>query len=168
LTAADAVVGRSELASLSRQVSEMKKLQNRPMSDLNAYADAQARADAVLRVHGERAAPPMASESLIDYEIRMARKMQPFSPTWKNVNLSIIAADGIAFGNALEAIRADAVQAGLNPVHLKPFEHKEYTEESRAGHRVTKFLGTGTMFAQLSRPVRRVSYIGTRNLQQNA
>jgi hypothetical protein len=165
-TAADAVVGRAEMASLSREISEIKRRQNRPMSDLNAFADAQAKADAVLRIHGERAEPPMAGEGLVEYQIRMHRKMQPHSPLWKNVNLSIIAADGIAFGNALEAIRSDAVQAGNNGSGMKLFDHKEITEIGPGGHRITRFVGSGSIFAQLTRPVRHVQYIGVRNVSQ--
>jgi hypothetical protein len=161
-------VDPAAFASLARSVGELTKKMTRPLGDRNAFADAQAKADAVMRTLGSQAEPPMAGEHLVDYQIRLARKMQPHSAKWKGVELSIIAADSKAFEIALDNIRADAMQAGNNPVDLKPFEYREITEESRGGHRITRFVGNGSIFKQLSRPVRHVSYIGTRNTQQHA
>jgi hypothetical protein len=165
-TAADSI-GRGELAVLARAVSDLQRKVSRPMTaaDRNSLADAQAKADAVLRTHGTQAEPPMAGETLVDYNIRLARKMQPHSAKWKGVELSIVAADSQAFENVLTEIRADALQAGLNPVGLKPFEHREITEVGPGGHRITRFVGNGSIFRQMSRPVRYVSYIGVRNTQ---
>jgi hypothetical protein len=141
----------------------LKKQISRPMADLNAYADAQAKADAVLRTHCESAEPPMSGEDLVSYNIRLARKMQPHSKTWKGVDLRLIAADSQAFNIALDGIRADALQAGLKPVGLKEFEHRKIVKQMPGGHIMTEFVGTGTIFKMLSRPVRHVAYIGTRS-----
>jgi hypothetical protein len=158
---ADAV-GRGEFASLSRSVAELAKRNTRPMADLDAYADAQAKADSVMRLHGERAEPPMSGEDIVAYNIRLARKMQPHSKTWKGVELSLMTADRQAFNIALDGIRADAMQAGLNPVHLPEFQHRKIVKTSPGGHTITEFVGTGTIFKQMSRPVRHVKFIGTR------
>lgn len=158
-------VPRSEFEALQVQLADLSKRLPRQLtaSDRDAFADAQAKADAVLITHGERAEPPMVSETLIDYQIRLAKKMQPHSKTWKDVNLAVMAADSAGFTIALDGIRADALQAGLNPVDLKPFEHRVIKEQSPGGHTITRFVGNGTVFKQLSRPVRHVGYIGTRS-----
>jgi hypothetical protein len=158
--AADAV-DPGAFASLARSVAELKKNQTRPMN-ANALADLQAKADAVMRTHNERADPPMASEDEISYAIRLHRGMQKFSPKWKGIDLGIISADGKAFQNVLAEIRADAMQAGLNPVGLPEFQHRKITETMPGGHIVTRFVGSGTIFKQLSRPVRHVQRIGPR------
>jgi hypothetical protein len=150
-------------SALVSTVADMKKKQSRPMGDLNAYADAQSKADAVMRAHAERAEPPMAGEDIIAYNIRLHRPMQKHSAKWKAVDLGIISADRKAFDSILGEIRSDAYQAGLNPVGLEPFQYREMTQEMPGGHKVRTFHGNGTIFKQLSRPVRHVAYIGTRN-----
>jgi hypothetical protein len=168
-TAADSV-GRSELAVLARSISDLQRKVSRPMTaaDRNAMADAQAKADAVMRTLGTQAEPPMAGEDLVSYNIRLARKMQPHSAKWKGVELSIVAADSRAFENVLQEIRADAMAAGNNPIDLPLYQHREIVEESRGGHKITRFVGRGSIFAQLSRPVRHVTFIGTRSTHQHA
>jgi hypothetical protein len=158
----DIAITNSRLNGLARDMVELKKQVSRPMSDLNHFADAQAKADAVMRTHGESASPPMAGEDIVAYNIRLARKMQPHSKTWKGVELSLIAADRQAFNIALDGIRADALHAGLNPVDLPEFQHRKIVQESPAGHKITTFVGNGTIFKQLSRPVRHVAFIGVR------
>jgi hypothetical protein len=166
--AADSVaVANSLLHGLARDMTNLKKQIFRPMGNLNDFADAQAKADAVMRTHGDSAEPPMSGEDLVAYNIRLARKMQPYSKTWKSVDLRILAADSQAFNIALDGIRADALQAGLNPVDLKPFEHRKIVSTLPGGHTVTEFRGTGTIFKMLSRPVRHVAYIGVRNAAHN-
>ena len=149
-------------SALVSTVADMKK-QSRPMGDLNQFADAQAKADAVMRAHAERAEPNMPGEDLVAYQIRLHRKMQKHSTKWRGVELGIIAADSAAFNNVLAEIRSDALQAGLNPVGLPEFEHRKITEVMPGGHVVIRFVGNGTFIKQMSRPVRHVSYIGVRN-----
>jgi hypothetical protein len=161
-SASDVRVANSLLAGLARDMTALKKQVTRPMADLNAYADVQAKADAVLRVHGESAEPPMSGEDLVAYNIRMARRMQPHSKTWKGVDLRLIAADSQAFNIALDGIRADALEAGLKPVGLPEFQHRKIVKQMPGGHIMTEFVGTGTFIKQMSRPVRHVAFIGTR------
>jgi hypothetical protein len=162
-SASDIRVANSLLAGLARDMNALKKQVLRPMSDLNAYADVQSKCDTAFIANGERAEPPMAGEDIIAYNIRQHRKLQKHSPKWKGVDLGLIAADRQAFENVLTEIRADAVQAGTNPVGLPEFQHRKIVQESPGGHRITSFVGTGTIFKQLSRPVRHVAYIGTRS-----
>jgi hypothetical protein len=161
LTAADSV-DPAAFASLARTVHDMRQQQVRPYGDMNAFADAQAKADSVMRTLGSAAEPPMRGEDLVAYKIRTHRKMQPHSSKWKGVDLGIIAADQAALENVLVEIRSDAMQAGLNPVGLQPFQHRMITETLPGGHTSHRFVGNGTIFKQMSRPVRHVAYIGTR------
>jgi hypothetical protein len=155
-------VDPAAFAALSSSVAELKKRQSRPMADLNAFADTQAKADSVMRALGSAAEPPMAGEDLVSYKIRMHRKMQPHSPRWKGVELQLIAADQVALDNILGEIRADAMTAATSPVGMPEFQHRKITKTMPGGHTVHEFIGNGTIFKQLSRPVRHVAFIGTR------
>jgi hypothetical protein len=165
-TAADAVdaaaTNAAMIRGLANRVDQVERKQNRPMKDLNAFADAQAKADSVMRAWGTAAEPPMSGEDLVAYQIRLHRKMQKHSPAWKGVELGLIAADQVALGNALEAIRADAMKAAMSPVGMPEFQYREVTQTGPGGHKITSFLGNGTIFKQMSRPVRHVAYIGPR------
>lgn len=160
--AADSV-DPAAFAALASSVADLKKRASRPQADLNAFADAQAKADSVMRALGGAAEPPMAGEDLVSYKIRMHRKMQLHSPRWKGVELQLIAADQVALDNVLGEIRADAMTAAMSPVGMPEFQHRMITKTMPGGHIVHEFIGNGTIFKQLSRPVRHVAYIGTRN-----
>jgi hypothetical protein len=155
-------VDPAAFAALASSVADMKKKQARPMADLNAFADAQAKADSVMRALGRAAEPPMSGEDLVSYKIRMHRKMQPHSSRWKGVELQLIAADQVALDNVLGEIRSDAMTAAMSPVGMPEFQHRMITKTMPGGHIVHEFIGNGTIFKQLSRPVRHVAYIGTR------
>ena len=159
--AADSI-GAAEFSVLCREVADLRKKVATPQTSLNELADVQSKADAVMRTHNESASPPMAGEDLVSYKIRQHRPMQRHSPRWKSVELRAIAGDSTAFENVLAEIRADALQAGLNPVGLPMFEHRKIVKQSPGGHTITEFVGNGTIFKMLSRPVRHVAFIGTR------
>lgn len=167
LTAADSVP-RSEFAALAHAVADLKLKSTRTSVDRNAVADLQAKADSVMRLYGDRAEPALPGESTVDYSIRLARKMQPHSKLWSKVDLNLIRADQVALHNAIQLIHDDARAASENTEGMKPFQYREITEESRGGHRRTRFIGRGTIYAQMSRPVRHVAHIGVRNVHQNA
>ena len=159
--AADSV-GRSEFAALASSVAGMQRKQTRPMADLNAFADVQAKADAVMRALGSAAEPPMAGEDLVAYKIRTTRKMQSHSPRWKGVELQIIAADSVALDRVIEEIRSDAMADAMSTEGMQPFVHREIVRTLPGGHVSREWIGNGTIFKQLSRPVRHVAFIGTR------
>jgi hypothetical protein len=48
---------------------------------------------------------------------------------------------------------------------MQPFHHRKTVKQSPGGHTITEFHGVGTIFKQMSRPVRHVAYIGTRDSQ---
>ena len=153
-------VSRSEFAALASSMAKLKQQQEaRPMANLAAFEDVQTKADAVLREHGERASPQLPSEDIVAYSIRLHRPLQKFSK-WKDVDLGLIAADRQALGHLLADIRADAVQAARNPTGLPEFQYKEIKRQSPGGHIMTEFFGRGTIFKQLSAPVRKVARIG--------
>jgi hypothetical protein len=160
-TAADSAM-RSDLAYVKAALRDLQIKQPRPRSDddRNAFADMQAKADVAFIALGERADAPMQGEELIAYKIRLHRQLQKHSAKWGKVELARIAADSTTFENACDAIRADAVQAGLNPVDLKPFEHRMVTKVLPTGHTERTFAGRGTIYGQLSMPRRYVVGIG--------
>jgi hypothetical protein len=159
-TAADAVdlqAANSALASLARTVDGIKKKIERPMADLNAYAEAQAKADSVMRALGSSAEPPMSGEDLVAFQIRLARKMQPRSKTWGKVDLNLIKADQKAFNIVLDGIHEEARADALSTEGMAPLVHREITKTTPGGHKITEFVGNGTFIKQMSRPVRFVS-----------
>ncbi|UQD95228.1 hypothetical protein [Bradyrhizobium japonicum] len=163
-TAADSVDDfRHEVRVLTSAVADLRKNQTRPISDLNKFADSQAKADAVMVALGSRAEPPMHAEHHTDYLIRLHRKMQPHSPRWKGVDLNLIARDPGALDGVCDQIRADAMASSTDTSGMKPLEHRKIVEAMPSGHVLTRFVGNGTFVKQLSRPVRHVAYIGTRN-----
>lgn len=159
-TAADSM--RAEMRVMRDQVNSLVRAQpaRRSQGSADAYADAQSKFDVAYVTVGARADAPMSGEDIVAYNIRLARGLQKFSPKWKSAELAHIARDASTFQIALDGIRSDAVQYGLNPPDLKPFEHKMITKAMDTGHIMRTFVGNGTIFAQLSRPVRRVTSIG--------
>lgn len=152
---------RSDLRVLQSQVNDLviKAPRARTQADHDAYADTQAKADAVLRAHNERADMPMAGESLVDFKIRLHRPMLRHSRKWGKAELAVIARDSAVLDNVLAEIRADAYEAGIRPVDLPMFQHREIKSESPGGHRISTFHGNGTIFKQLARPARYVRSI---------
>ncbi|KYK44894.1 hypothetical protein A1D31_11800 [Bradyrhizobium liaoningense] len=162
-TAADSIDDfRHEVRVLTSAVADLRKNQARPMADLNKFADIQAKADSVMTALGSRAEPPMAGEHHTDYLIRLHRKMQNHSSRWRGVDLNLIARDPGALDGICDQIRADAMAASMDTSEMKPFEHRMITKTMPGGHISREFVGKGTVFKQLSRPVRHVQYIGPR------
>jgi len=162
-TAADSSrVTRAEFEATQAQLRALQTSQPRRRSDAdrNLFADMQARCDVAYRALGERADAPMQGEELLDYTVRMHRQLQKHSAKWKRAELATIARDPSTFAGVCDSIRADALQAGMSPVDLAPFQYREIRTESPGGHKITSFVGNGTIFKQLSRPVRHVKSIG--------
>jgi hypothetical protein len=108
-------------------------------ADVDALAAAQHRADSVMAPFGERASPPIAGETPLDYRRRLLAKIAPRSPEFKNSRFGSLDAGTLpvieerVYTDAANAARtaADAT-AGV----LVPFE-----ERDRTGRVITKYRG---------------------------
>jgi hypothetical protein len=160
-TAADSV-RRGEFEAMQSQLRALQIAQpaRKTQATLDKFAEVQSRCDAAFIALGTRAEPPMAGEDLVGYSVRMHRALQKHSAKFKGAELAVVARDATTFEKVCDQIRADALEAGLNPVDLKPFEHRMITETGPGGHKITSFVGNGTIFAQLQRPAKRVISIG--------
>jgi 8-oxo-dGTP pyrophosphatase MutT (NUDIX family) len=126
-------------------------------NDRKAFADSQARADAVYQVHGDSAPRPMLGESVLAYRKRLASKFKSCSNEFKDVDLGVIndsALLSIAERNIFEA----AKEAALHPVGLPSGVLREMVRvDSATGQRTVTFYGSGTFIGGLSRRGRKVT-----------
>jgi hypothetical protein len=156
------------IATLTRQIADQQSVIDRlqalikPKSDDEhaAFADAQARADAVFSGFGERAPRPLEGEALMDYRRRLATKLKKHSSTWKGVKLSELPES--AFQIAEDAVYNDAITAAANPVDLDAGELRMVTKVDPAtGVRSNVFYGKESFVKQMGRPGRRVASFRT-------
>ena len=164
----DDSVKADDIRVLRKQISDQQgvidKLQAlmKPRSDDEhaAFADAQAKADAVFNGFGKRAPRPMEGEALIDYRKRMATALKPHSTVWKDAKLSKL--DDHTFGIAEDAIYADAAVAAANPVDLGAGELRMVTKvDPTTGVRSNMFYGKESFVKGMGRPGRRVQSFRT-------
>jgi len=149
----------SDIAAIKSAVADLAKRTPRSMTDADysALADAQARADAVMSMHGVRAGRPMDGETVDAYRLRQAKALQVHSDSWKDVDLTKIA-DSTAFGIAEKAIFADAEAAALRPVNGPAGELRPVVRvDSETGRRTTEFYGRGTFVRQFKQPKRLIA-----------
>jgi hypothetical protein len=158
----DAVKADSvDVIALRRQLSRLEAI-IKPKSDDEhaAFADAQARADAVFNGFGQRAPRPLEGESLIDYRKRMATKLKSYSTAWKSVKFSQLPDE--AFGIAEGQVYSDATSAAANPVDLAAGELRAVTKtDPTTGVRTIVFYGKESFVKAMGRPGRRVASFRT-------
>jgi hypothetical protein len=157
-----------EVGTLRRQIADQKVMIERlnammkPRSDEEhaAFADAQARADAVFNGFGQRAPRPLEGEALLDYRKRLATKLKTHSTAWKSVKLSQLPEE--AFGIAEGQIYSDADSAAANPVDLGAGEMRMVTKiDPSTGVRSNVFFGKESFVKEMGRPGRRVASFRT-------
>jgi hypothetical protein len=125
-----------------------------------AFADAQARADAVFSGFGERAPRPLEGEQLFDYRKRLATRLKKYSKTWGGVKLSELPES--AFKIAEDTVYNDAISAAANPVDLKAGELRMVTKiDPTTGVRSNVFYGNESFVKSMGRPGRRVQSFRT-------
>jgi hypothetical protein len=105
----------------------------------NAFADAQAQADAVAAQWGGRAPAPLVGESLRGYRRRLIRPFQKYSAVYKGVDLTKF--PDVAFDQAEVRVYADAAAAASDPDGVPTGTLRAVTERAPAGHAVTRFVG---------------------------
>jgi len=158
---ADAVT-RGELEVVRAQLRDLQTSQPRKRTDAdrNAFADMQAKADVAHRALGGQADAPMAGEELADYAIRLHRPLLKHSKKWGKADLFALSRDPSTMHSVLDQVRADAVAASMSPEGMPEFVHREVKSESPGGHKITTFVGTGSIYKQLSRRPKYVTSIG--------
>jgi hypothetical protein len=151
-------------AQISAQSAMIKRLEAmlRPRSDEehDAFAEAQAKADAVFNGFGQRAPRPLDGEELFTYRKRLANKLKMHSPAWKNIKFSQLPEE--AFGIAENQVYADAVSAAANPVDLQPGELRAVTKRNNStGGQTIEFFGKESFVKRMGRQGRRVASFRT-------
>jgi transposase InsO family protein len=109
-----------------------------PAAERDALARAQTRADSVAAMFGDRAPPPIAGETSLDYRRRMLKRFQKHSPTFAKtrfdaLDLSIVeSVEDRVYADAHESAKqpGDAVSGVLIPVVTR-----------EGGRDVTRFHG---------------------------
>jgi hypothetical protein len=152
---------RRQIAAQSEQLRKLTALVKPRTDDEHAaFADAQAKADAVFNGFGQRAPRPLEGEALLDYRRRLATKLKSYSPAWKSVKFSQLPEQ--AFEIAETQVYSDAVAAASNPVDLNPGELREVTKiDPQTGVRTIVFYGKESFVKQMGRPGRRVASFRT-------
>jgi hypothetical protein len=158
---ADSVALRRQIADQAATLRRLEALL-KPKSDDEhaAFADAQARADAVFNGFGQRAPRPLEGEAIIDYRKRLATKLKGYSTAWKSVKFSQLPEE--AFNIAETQVYADAVSAATNPTDLEAGELRQVTKtDPSTGVRTIVFYGKESFVKQMGRPGRRVKSFRT-------
>lgn len=109
-----------------------------PAEERNALAAAQARADGIAGLFGERAAAPMPGESSTDYRKRLVAKFKQHSPKFADADLSRL--DAAVLGPIEDIIYNDAASAAKNPTRAGHGVVIPITTREN-GRDVTRFTG---------------------------
>lgn len=124
---------KDELALL-RNHAEMQP------DDRAGYGEVQARADAVYRLNGKQAPPPLAGEKIIDYRRRLLGALQGASPQFSKVDLRKATPDVI---DALEStILADAEFAARDTSKIPVGTMRKTERRDATGRTITEWHGS--------------------------
>lgn len=160
----DAARKDAQISELRAQLDELRAwkteaTREESAEEQNAKASAQARADSVAAMFGDRAPAPMPGETSLAYRRRMAQRFQKHSPTYKDS--AVGAYDAAALASAEDRIYADAVNtARTTPAAAPGVLIPVVTRE--AGRDITRFHGdigswmqhfmTGAQVGKINRP----------------
>jgi hypothetical protein len=152
---------RRQIADQATVIARLERMM-KPKTDAEhaAFADAQARADAVYQGFGKHAPRPLEGEDLLDYRKRLATNLKMHSARWKDGKLSRL--DDENFAQVESQIYDDAASAAANPVDLDAGELRMVTKiDPTTGVRSNIFYGKESFVKQMGRPGRRVSAFRT-------
>jgi len=133
---------RADSASFSdikAEIAALKARTPRLMTDDDhaTFSTVQARADGVYQMFGGHAPPPMQSEDLNAYRLRLASAFQSHSPRWKDANLVKVAVDSTTLTNAEDDIYEAARRAALDPADVPEGRERVVTRVDRETNRRT-------------------------------
>jgi hypothetical protein len=159
---ADSVVElRRQMADQASTIARLERMMKPKTDDEHAaFADAQARADAVYQGFGKHAPRPLEGELLMDYRKRLATNLKMHSSRWKTSKLNRL--DDETFGSIEGQIYDDAIAAAANPVDLEVGELRMVTKvDPTTGVRSNVFYGKEHFVKGMGRPGRRVTSFRT-------
>jgi len=116
---------------------------SRPLTDadINAFGKVQSRADSVYSALGSRARAPLQGESLLAYRRHFINDLKQYSTTWKDKDLSVVAANDAVFATVEEQIMNEAEATARSPATTKPGELRMRTIRMDSGHIRNEFIG---------------------------
>lgn len=128
---------RLRLEGLEAMMKGIKR--ETPREDVDALAAAQSRADAVAAMFGDRASPPIAGESPLDYRKRLVNRFKRHSAKFKDTRLDNH--DEATLGAVEDIIYMDAMANARTPGDVTPGVLVPYVERDRAGRELTRYHG---------------------------
>lgn len=146
--AVDKAALQAEINALRAQMTAAITMPSR--DEMDALADAQARADSVYSALGDRASAPIHGERPIAYRKRLAAKIQHHSAQFGKAALDVL--DDATFQAVESAIYADAMAAALSPATAPKTGLRAVTKRSETGHVTTEYVGDVAHFIGKYRP----------------
>lgn len=128
---------KARLAALEGAFTSLTR--ETPAEERNALAAAQARADGIAGLFGERAVPPLPGESGVDYRKRLASKFKQHSARFKETDLS--RCDAAMLSAVEDIIYNDAAAAARSPGRASAGVLIPIVERDMAGRQITRFTG---------------------------
>ena len=134
----------TELADVKRQLAAMTAQFKHLTAEVspeerNFLAAAQARADGIAGLFGERAPAPIPGETSLDYRKRLLGKFQKHSARFKETRFDSL--DASVLGPVEEIVYADSAAAARSPSRAANGILIPIREQDEAGRTITRFTG---------------------------
>jgi hypothetical protein len=132
------------IADLQRQLAEqaaaIKQMTTEvPANERDALARAQARADSVAAMFGDRVRAPIPGETALAYRLAQLKRFQPHSEKFKESRLDSL--DAATIDPIEDIIYADAVSAAKRPALARPGLLMEIVRPDAAGRQIKTYVG---------------------------
>ncbi|MET3232278.1 UNVERIFIED_ORG: 8-oxo-dGTP pyrophosphatase MutT (NUDIX family) [Burkholderia sp. 1263] len=126
---------------LEKMLVQTAQLAVKPLTDADhaAFADAQAKADAVYQAFGKQAPRALNGEDPLAYRKRLAAGVKSHSEQWKGIDISKV--DSQVFEIAESKIYADAMDAAIHPEASPEGGLRAVSKTTDSGHKITTFYG---------------------------
>ena len=148
-----------QIAELTAKLSPVLDVQT--VSERDAIAAAQSRADSVFSMFGDRAPLPAAGERPIAYRKRLLRNLQRHSDRFKNSRFDAL--DAATLAPVEDQVYADAVAASSRPDAARRMTLVPHHATDIAGRRITTFTGDPMAWMQFFTPQPQIGRIVRRD-----
>lgn len=157
--AKDAANLLAENAELKKRLDALDK-RTAPLRDEDyaAFGKAQSRFDEAFSALGQACPRPIAGESLLAYLKRGTIELKPFSKTWKDAEMNIVAADDAAFNVIKDQIINEAIAVARSDASVPVGQLRE-VEKTEGGHTTREFFGEPLTWMEAFMPAHRFAKI---------